>query len=885
MSDKPTLTLIDGSAYIYRAYHAIPSLSTSKGQPTNAVYGFANLLMRALRERAPGHVAVVFDARGKTFRNDLDPGYKAHRPAPPDDLVSQFGLIRQVTDALGVPRLEVEGVEADDVIATMASQAVKDGFRVLIVTGDKDFMQLVNDDIELFDGMQDKHTTTKDVIAKLGIKPEQVVDYMSLVGDAVDNVIGLDGVGPKTASKLIQDHGSLENVIKDAAKITKPKLREQVQKNEKQLRLNKQLVQLKLDVPLKQKPDDLKRSIIEQDSIRALFAELEFSQLLRNLPPPPQDKVVASATQAVVVRDEAELKKLVHALEKAEHVAIRVVAPPGEAAIGIAIAAEKHGVHYVPVGHHYLGVQQLPKDKAWAALKPLLEGPVKKSGHHLKSEAWALRRAGVHLAHLDFDVELASFLLNAARRDHELADLSRERLARELPAEILETGKKAHPLHEVEIERAAAWAGAGAEAILAMQSGLEKELAAQSLTALFREMEMPLVPILLEMEAAGILVDTKKLGTLGAKMDAEITKLLAKIYELAGHEFNVGSNQQLAKVLFEELKLPAGRKTKTGYSVDVETMEKLGEQHPLPAVLLEHRSLAKLKSTYLDTLPQLVDAEGRVHTTFNQLGAATGRLSSTDPNLQNIPIRTDVGREIRDAFIAKPGHFLVSADYSQIELRILAHISDDAALLDAFKKDQDVHTRTAADIYGVALELVSPEMRRNAKAVNFGIAYGQSAFGLSQRLGIEPEAAQKIIDKYFERYSGVKTWLLSTIETAKKEVQVSTIFGRRRSVADILSKNPSLRQGAERIAVNTPIQGTAADIVKKAMIRVDAALKAQKLHSRVLLQVHDELLFEVPEKELKKLSALAVEAMEGAAQLKVRLKVEVGHSHSWGAAH
>jgi DNA polymerase-1 len=889
MADKPTLTLIDGSAYIYRAYHAIPHLSTSRGQPTNAVYGFTNMVLRALRERDPSHVAVVFDGpRGKTFRVQIDPTYKANRPAPPDDLISQFPLIRKVTAALNLPVLEVEGVEADDVIATLAVRAVKDGFRVLIITGDKDFMQLVNDDVELFDSMRDKHTDAKEVESKLGVKPAQVVDYMSLIGDEVDNVPGLEGVGPKNAAKLIQDFGSLEGVITHVNKISKPKLKEQIQAKKEQLRKNQQLIALKLDVHLELKPADLVRKAIDAEACRDLFADLEFSKLVANLPAPPREKLAAAATQTIIVRDEHALAELVKKLAHSPRVAVRTLAPHGGKPVGIAFAIEG-AAYYVPVAHRslLLGAQlQVGEAKAWHALKPFLEGNVPKVGHCLKDDWWNLRRVGIELRPIASDAELASFLLNAARREHALADLSRERLGRELPPDVHETGKKARPLEEIEIERAAAFAGASADAAFALCNAMEKELHAQGpLWKLYSEMEIPLEPILGEMEANGVLLDSTKLNTLGAKIDSELGGLLKQIYKHAGHEFAVGSNQQLGKVLFEELKLPVQRKTKTGASVDQETLEKLAEQHPLPAVVIEYRGLAKLKSTYLDTLPTLVDGAGRVHTTFIQTGAATGRLSSVDPNLQNIPVRTDVGRQIRDAFVASPHHVLVSADYSQIELRILAHISGDPALLDSFTKGEDVHTRTAAEVYGVKLDQVKPEQRRAAKAVNFGIAYGQTAYGLAARLQIESDEAQKIIDRYFERYKGVRAWLDGTIEKAKRDVQVETLAGRRRGVADILSRNNQLRTAAERIAVNTPIQGTAADIVKTAMIRVDRRMKAEKLASKMLLQVHDELLFEVPDKEIKQLEALAKEEMEGTMQLKAKLVVEVGHAHSWGSAH
>jgi DNA polymerase-1 len=566
-------------------------------------------------------------------------------------------------------------------------------------------------------------------------------------------------------------------------------------------------------------------------------------------------------------------------------VAVRVLAAPGERPIGIAFGLPGGRAAYVPVGHSFLGVQQLREGDAFATLKPYLESDRLKVGHCIKDDWHALQRAGITLRGIDSDAELASFILNATRREHLLHDLARERLRTELPATIVETGKKARPLAECPIEVAGPYAGASAEAVLRLCEALETELQAQGLMALYRELEMPLVPVLAAMEHDGVKLDRARLAELASTLERDLSYHLKEIYRLAGREFAVGSNAQLGQVLFDELKLPVQRRTKTGVSVDQETLEKLAELHPLPRVILEHRSLAKLKSTYVDTLPVLADGHGRVQTTFNMIGAATGRLSSTDPNLQNIPIRTEVGKQIRGAFIAREGWQLVSADYSQIELRILAHFSQDAALLESFRKDEDVHTRTAAEVFGVPIESVTPEMRRAAKAVNFGIAYGQTSFGLSQRLDIPGADAQGIIDRYFARYAGVRTWLDATIAQARKDAQVSTLFGRRRGVADILSRNFALRAGAERIAVNTPIQGTAADVVKRAMLRVDAGLRRERLAARMLLQVHDELLFEVPNAEVDALERLARSEMSAAAELAVPLRVDVGHGRSWAEAH
>ena len=882
---RPTLELIDASSYVFRAFHAIPSLSTSKGVQTNAVYGFTNMVLKALRERNPTHVALVFDARGKTFRDDLYAEYKANRSAPPDELAAQFPLVREVARALNVATIEVPGVEADDVIATLADRATEQGFNVVVITGDKDFMQLVTERVELYDTMFEKRTGPAEVVAKLGVTPEQVVDYMSLIGDAIDNVPGIAGVGPKTAAKLIADFGSLDGVLANADKIDKPKLRESVKQNLERVRLNRELVRLKRDVPLELGPQDLARQPIDAEACRKLFAELEFTRLLRDLPAPPAAEVTASALSSKLVTTPDDLAALAAELDRAERVALRVISPPNERPVGLAFAVPPGSAFYVPFGHRYLGVQQLREEQVYAALRGFLESERPKLGHDMKADWHALSRAGITLRGIAGDVELVSFLLNSARREHHLADIARDRLRTELPKEISESGKKARPLCEVPTDQAGSFAGACAEAVLRLYPLLEAELEKSGLLSLYRELELPLVRVLAEMEHAGIRVDRDQLGALAVEMERDLDRLLKEIYRLAGREFVVGSTQQLGHVLFEELKLPVQRRTKTGPSVDQETLEKLAEEHPLPKILIEHRSLAKLKSTYVDTLPALCDAEGRVHTTFNMLGAATGRLSSTDPNLQNIPVRTELGRRIRAAFIAREGCEVLSADYSQIELRILAHYSEDPALTESFMKGEDVHARTAAEVFGVPLSEVTAEMRRAAKAVNFGIAYGQTSFGLSQRLDIPGADAQQIIDRYFERYQGVRTWLDATIAQAKRDEAVSTLFGRVRPVPDIHARNFALRAGAERIAVNAPIQGTAADIVKKAMLAVDAALRAAGLKAKMLLQVHDELLFEVPREEVEPLTRLLVEKMESAAQLRVPLKVDVGHGPSWSAAH
>jgi DNA polymerase-1 len=893
-AERPTLTLIDGSSYIFRAYHAIPHLSTSRGVPTNAVYGFTLMLLKALREGDPTHVGIAFDLEARTFRQGIDPSYKANRPPPPEDLVPQFALVREVVRALNLPVLEYQGYEADDVIATLTRQAVADGFRVLIITGDKDFMQLVSEHVELYDSMSDKHTRLADVPERLGVRADQVVEYMSLIGDDVDNVAGVPKVGPKTAAALIQKFGTSEEIIARVDEVEKSDIRgaktlaQRLREHVETIRKAKLLVTLKADLALQSAPKDLARRFMDEPAVRKLFTELEFTRLLRDLPPPP---ITEAKAIIKTVLDEAGLDDLARRMMAAPQIAVRVFCAAAgartEPLVGLAVGLGGGEAFYLPLKHHYLGMpRQLPRELVADKLKPVLEDPARpKVGHDLKSDYLALKQLGITLRGLVCDVELASYLLNASRREHLLSDLARERLGLELPGDVRLSGAKKRDGRDVQVEEGAAFAASGADAAHQLAAKLMPELEEQRLMPLYRDLELPLLPILAEMELAGVKIDKAAM----ARIDEEVTRQLAdheeQVYELAGGSFNVNSNQQLAQVLFEDLKLPVVRKTKSGPSVDQEVLEKLSEQHPLPKAIIEYRSLFKLKGTYLDALPALVEKDGRIHTSFNQATTATGRLSSSDPNLQNIPVRTELGKRVREAFVAEDGFRLISADYSQIELRVLAHVSEDPALLDAFRKGEDVHTRTAAEVYGVAPEAVTEEMRRAAKAINFGIAYGLTSYGLGQRLDLPGAEAQAIINRYFERYKGVREWLDETILQVRQTAEVATLFGRRRFVAEISSRNPATRMGAERIAVNTPIQGTAADLIKRAMIEVDRRLKAEKLRTRLILQVHDELLLEAPEDEVEKARVLVVEAMKGAGQLKVELLVEAGVGKSWAEAH
>ena len=897
-----TLTLIDGSGFIFRAYHAIPHLSTTRGTPTNAVYGFTTMLLKALREHAPTHVALVFDAGRKSFRQDIDPQYKANRPEAPDDLAVQFPLVRDVARTLAVPIVEEPGVEADDVIGTLACRAREQGWDVVVVTGDKDFAQLVDDKVSLYDPMAEASgrggwTAAADVEKKLGVRPDQVVEYMAILGDKIDNVPGIPGIGEVTAAALVRHFGSVEEMLRRPDEIPKAvarggeKVKEKIVGNVERIRTNRRIVALKCDLVLPFSPETFGRRAPDDAGVRALFSELEFSRLLKDLPAPPP---TPRTERAELVLDAAALAEAAAALLAAPAVALRPVlggpSPRTDAIVGLALAGGGRAF-YVPLRHQYLGAPaQLPEAAVRDALRPVIEGDRPKHVHDVKAAEHVLVRLGLTLRGGGVDTELASRLLLPTRREHALADVARERISCELPRDPSggDAARKSErvPVEGLEVERVGAWVAPCAASILDLAPTLERALEADGILGIYRDVERPLAPILCEMERTGIRVDRGAMSDMSSEFGRAMEDLEAKIHAAAGHPFNIASTRELSQVLFTELGLPVLKRLKTGPSTDQDVLEKLADQHALPRLVLEHRALAKLKGTYVDALPLLVDpADGRIHTTFHQAGAATGRLSSSDPNLQNIPIRTELSRRIRAAFVADPGQVLLSADYSQIELRILAHYSEDPALVEAFRTGADVHTRTAAETFGVAPEDVTPDMRRVAKVLNFGIAYGLSAFGLSQRLDLPGAEAQKIIDRYFTRYAGVKGYIDRAIEDARAHGESRTLYGRVRAMPEITARNPALRNAAERTAINTPIQGTAADIVKLAMIRVHGALAREGRAARLLLQVHDELVLEVPEAEVEPVEALVRREMIAAATLKVPLEVEVGHGRSWAEAH
>jgi DNA polymerase-1 len=897
-SSAPVLTLIDASSFIFRAYHAIPPLTTSKGVPTNAVLGFTRMVLKTLKDLKPTHLALAFDKDSRAERQKIDPNYKAHREGPPEDLVPQFELIRRVVEALNLPVLEVAGWEADDVIGTLARLAKAEGFCVQVVTGDKDFIQIVDEDVRLFDPMKDVHTGPAEVKERLGIEPRQMRDYLALMGDAVDNVPKVPGIGPKTASELIQQFGDVDTLLSRLDEVKKPKIREALAAHRASLLMARQLVTFKTDLELNITLAALARRPFDTQRAKLLFTELEFYRLVTDLPsdtpetPKPSEAPMpeASATPVALITSEEALKAFADAARAAGSLFL-VPAYEGQPLtaplVGLGLALPDGRSAYVPLRHQQLGAQQVPLAAFSSVMRELLgDAAVKKGGHDLKALFLVLSGAGLALGGAHDDVELLSYLLNPSRREHALADLARERLTTELPALPASTGgKKGRALADHIPEEVSQAYAARADAARRLAPTLWKELEEVGMAALARELELPLLPVLARMEQRGVKLDTSVFQTISAKVDAECEARVKHIHQLAGQEFNIGSNPQLAQVLYEKLGLPILKKGKTGPSTDQEVLEKLSEQHPLPAELLEYRSISKLKSTYLDTLPQLVGRDGRIHTTYHQAATATGRVSSSDPNLQNIPVRTELGREIRRAFIAEPGHQLVSADYSQVELRLLAHIAEDPVLIDAFLHDEDIHSRTAAEIFNTTPDKVDRDQRRVAKTVNFGIAYGLSPHGLSTRLSIGVEEARDIIERYFTRYAGIRRYLEDTVAQARRTGYVETMFGRRRLMADLLSRNRQVAQAAERAAINMPIQGTAADLIKKAMLEVDAALKKQNLSTLMLLQVHDELLFEAPDAEVEQVKELAKRCMSQVATLKVPLKVDVGAGKTWADAH
>lgn len=885
--------LVDGSSYIYRAYYAIRHLSNSKGEATNAVYGFTNMLLNLVRDENPDRLAVIFDAKGPTFRKELYPEYKANRSAMPEDLVPQVPIIKEVVRALNMPALEQAGVEADDIIATMAKDYAAQGLDVVVVTGDKDLMQIVSDRVCLLDTMKNKVTRRDEVLERFGVPPEQVLEILGLAGDTSDNIPGVPGIGEKTAAGLIQEFGSIENLLQNIDQVKGKKRQENLREFGEQAILSRQLADLIYDVPVAVTIDDLTLDEPNREALTELFTKLEFHKLLQEFSnAEPQKQASGENYQAVL--SETELDEMIAKLRAAGRFAIdtettSLVAVQAEL-VGLSFAVEAGHGWYLPVGHLYLGVpEQLPKELVIEKLRPLLEDPqLEKIGQNIKYDALVLRNAGIELAGIALDTMVLSYVTHPEAKSHGLDALAADHLNhRMIPySEMTGTGKKQICFSEVEVEKATVYAAEDADITWQLAEKLLLELPTGEPETLLYKVEMPLVDVLTRMEWRGIRIDAEFLGQLSGEMAVKMKALEEEIYEISGGPFNINSPKQLGEVLFEKLGLPKGKKTKTGWSTNVEVLTTLAEDHAIAAKILAYRSLSKLKGTYTDALPKLINpASGRIHTSFNQAVTATGRLSSSDPNLQNIPIRTTEGRRIREAFIPEEGWTLLAADYSQVELRVMAQMADVPALKESFAAGEDIHQRTASEIFNVFPEMVDAEMRRQAKTINFGVLYGMGAFSLGKDLGISRNDAQQFIDHYFERYPAVLEFLEAKKAEAREHQYVTTILGRRCAIPDINSKNGAIRSYAERNAINYPIQGSAADIIKVAMVNIDRRLRAEKLQARMLLQVHDELVFEVPPQELEVVTELVRTEMENAVPLDLPLKVDIGTGENWAQAH
>jgi DNA polymerase I len=975
MSRAPDLVLVDGSSYLYRAFHALPSFSNSRGEPTGAVFGVLNMLLKFMKDYSPKCMAVVFDAKGKTFRDELFSEYKAHRPPMPDDLRAQVEPLLAIIRALGLPLLRVSGVEADDIIGTLAIRAAKEGKQVLISTGDKDMAQLVNESITLINTMSNSVLDRAGVKTKFDVYPEQIIDYLALVGDSSDNIPGIEKVGPKTAAKWLNQYSTLDGLVEHVSEIT-GKVGENLRAGLTTLELSRKLATIRTDCELPPEAAELLPAEPDTAALRELYTRYELRSLLRQLdstaPAAPGTTVNAGANPGetgslfgdAISGGEAaagggSVGKGSHVPGSAEANAARADAAPGASGaagaaatgghavmavapppaalvsaekkyeivsdwaqlerwiaslstaslfsfdtetnnldymmaeiVGVSFATEPGIAAYVPLKHDYPGAPgQLDRDKVLAALKPLLEDPERaKVGHHLKYDAHVLLNYGIKLAGVRYDTMLESYIWNSVATKHDLEGTAERYLGmRTIRFEdIAGKGVKQLRFNQVSVDKAAEYSAEDADIALRLHNVLWPQLqSVPSLEQLYEEVEQPLAPVLMRMEHAGVLVDRSLLKIQSNEIAKQLAELLATAHKEAGFEFNIESPKQLQQILFEKLQIPVLRKTPTGQpSTAEDVLEELAATHALPRIVLDYRALAKLKSTYTDKLPEQINARtGRIHTSYHQAVAQTGRLSSMDPNLQNIPIRSPEGRRIRKAFVAPPGYVLMAADYSQIELRIMAHLSEDAALLNAFAEDRDVHQATAAEVFGVAIDAVDSDQRRLAKIVNFGLIYGMSAFGLARQIGIERRTAQKYVDTYFTRFPGVKRYMDDTRVLARERGFVETVFGRRLYLPDIRSGNTQMRQYSERSAINAPMQGTAADIIKRAMITVDAWCQREDVPARIIMQVHDELVLEVREDAVATVTAALHDRMDTAAELKVPLKIEVGVGSSWDEAH
>jgi DNA polymerase-1 len=898
--EKPILYLIDGSSYIFRAYYAIRHLSNSKGIPTNAVYGFTAMLFKFLKDYEPTHLGIVFDSKGKTFRDDIYPLYKANRSAPPEDLAQQFSMIFEMVDAFNIPQVQLEGFEADDLMGTISKNVEKENANVVLVTGDKDFCQLVSDKVTLLDTMKNKITGILEVKEKYGVAPERVIDVFALAGDAVDNIPGVKGIGEKTAVSLISKFGSLDELFNNLDDVSK-RQKVLIEEKKEDAVLSKELVTIKTDVDIETGLDKFKYNGFDDDKLRQIFQELEFKNLLRELGDEDSsdngnaDESTVSYDKYQLVLSEDHLDRVISKIKETGELSIdlETTSPNPMLAniVGVALCPAPHESYYVPVAHRALtdsSTKQLGLSLVLDKLKPIVESQeIAKIGQNLKYEIVVLEKYGLKLNGISFDTMIAAHMIDSSRNSYSLDELCRLYLGHQMISykDVTGTGKSKINFDEVELEVARDYASEDADVAMLLSRILAPKLDEINLMDVFRDIELKFIKVLAKVEMNGVHIDSDKLKELSKEFESLLKQIEKDIFSEVGYEFNLNSPLQLREVLFETLDLPQKKQTKKGEpSTDVEVLTDLSKFHLVPEKVLEHRTLSKLKSTYIDSLPKLINPDtGRIHTSFNPVGSSTGRLSSSDPNLQNIPIKSAQGRRIREAFIPEEGYTLLSADYSQIELRLLAHFSKDDNLIEAFLNDSDIHNRTAAEIFGVTEDLVTPDMRRLSKNINFGIIYGISAFGLAKQLGTSIAISKSYIDEYFKRYGKVKEYIEKSIMDAQTKGYAETILGRRRPIPELQSNNRGLRGFGERTAMNTPIQGSAADIINIAMIRINDKMVGYK--SSLILQVHDELLFEVKKDELEKLSKMVKEEMEGAWKLIVPIKVDMGSGDNWAEAH
>ncbi len=903
MTRKPLLVLFDGNGIIHRAYHAFqvtrPLTVSKTGEPVSAVYGFALMLLKAIKDLKPTHCAIAFDRPAPTFRHVMFEEYKAQRPKAPEDLVEQIGRVKELVEAFRIPIFEIDGYEADDVLGTLSGQASEQGIDTIIITGDADIMQLVSPHVGVLyprPGKSFSDTILYDeaaVAEKYGVKPEHIADLKGLVGDASDNIPGVPGVGEKTAPRLIQQFGSIEEIYRHIDEVTPPKVQKLLRENEATARQSKQLATIVSQVPVTLKLDDCRVSLYDRSRVTELFRELEFFSLLPKLPEVENAELTTVEAKPPeghyhIVTTAPALDDLITRLSSATSFAFDLEATALDAMsaqlVGLSFSIKAGEAFYIPVGHVGLGVEQLPIEQVVSRLRPVMEDPgLAKIAQNGNYDMTVLAEHGLTVSNLSFDTLVAAYLLG--EKSLSLKALAFGRLGIEMVpiTDLIGSGARQIPMSQVEVGKVAEYACADVDMTMRLAGQLDGDLRQQGLWQLFTDVEMPLVPVLVNMQRNGVALDRDVLRGMSSDLGGQLLKLEAQIYNYVGHQFNINSPQQLSSVLFGELKLATSRRGKSARSTEASVLDELRGTHPVIELIQDYRQLSKIKSTYIDALPALINPKtGRVHTSFNQARTATGRLSSSDPNLQNIPVRGDLGKQVRGAFIAPPGCRLLAGDYSQIDLRALAHLSQDPGLLSAFQRNEDIHAATAAQLFNVAVSQVKPEMRRLAKTVNFGVIYGMSDYGLEQATELSRQEAGKFITAYFEKYPGVKRYLESTKEQARETGYVQTLLGRRRFILEINSSNRMLREAAERMAINMPVQGTSADIIKVAMINLDREMAKRQLRTKMLLQVHDELIFEVPEDEMGTMRALVPEIMSTALKLSVPVKVDTKMGKNWG---